>query len=74
MVQLPVHVVNSTFTHDEYLTLLQDCADQNLSGGIVYVALIFKAALFAKVEHLLTLNYKDFSRLSLDSDFVITPH
>lgn len=62
-----------TLPSDEYLALLQDCADQHLSGSIVYDALIFKAAMFSKVQHLLTLNYKDFSRLSLDINFVITP-
>lgn len=63
-----------TLSQKEYFDLLQDCANHNFSGGIVYDALIFKMAIFSEVDHLLTLNYMDFMRFSFDrQDFIITP-
>lgn len=57
-----------------YFTLLQECANQNLSGGIVYDALIFKIALLSQVQHLLTFNTKDFMRFATDrKNFILIP-
>jgi predicted nucleic acid-binding protein len=65
-------VVNLSST--DYFSLLQECANQEFSGGIVYDALIFKVATLSKVQYLLTLNSKDFMRFSLGKkDFIITP-
>lgn len=59
---------------EEYFSLLQDCADQYLSGGVVYDALIFKTARFAKVDHLLTFNTNDFMRFfSEKQNFILNP-
>ncbi len=55
----------------EYASLLQECVRQNFSGGIVYDALIYKAAIIAKAQHLLTLNGKDFQRFTLEHDFIL---
>jgi predicted nucleic acid-binding protein len=49
---------------DEYFDFFKECAERHLSGGIVYDALIFKIALTAKVDSIVTLNPKDFARLS----------
>jgi predicted nucleic acid-binding protein len=38
-------------------------ADLGLSGGIIYDALIAKAAQKSKVDHLLTYNVDDFKRI-----------
>jgi len=47
----------------DYADTLRQMKDSGFSGGIVYDALIFKAALKAGVETLLTLNAADFSRM-----------
>lgn len=59
---------------EEYFSLLQDCAEQYLSGGVIYDALIFKTACFAKVDHLLTFNTKDFIRFAAEKqNFILNP-
>jgi predicted nucleic acid-binding protein len=47
----------------DYLTVIRDSRDSALSGGIVYDALILKAALKAKAARLLTYNASDYRRL-----------
>jgi predicted nucleic acid-binding protein len=48
----------------EYRRLPLRLERQNLAGGIVYDALLFETAVKAKADILITLNPKDFSRLS----------
>jgi predicted nucleic acid-binding protein len=58
---------------NEYFDFIQYCSNQNLSGGIVYDTLIYKTALFSRVDHVLTLNAKDFMRLAFGKEgFVLT--
>ncbi len=47
----------------DYLTVMKDIKDSALSGGIVYDALILKAALKSKAGKLLTMNSSDYRRL-----------
>lgn len=47
----------------DYTVVLQELADLGLSGGIVYDALIARAARKAHVDRLLTLNPDDFRRV-----------
>jgi predicted nucleic acid-binding protein len=56
--------------HD-YSAVLRDMADLGLCGGIVYDALIARAARKAKVERLLTLNPGDFRRVWPDGTSII---
>lgn len=48
----------------EYLSLIKELATLGLTGGIIYDAIIFKAAHKAKAKHILTLNPRDFERFS----------
>ncbi|MEK6673683.1 MAG: PIN domain-containing protein [Nitrospirota bacterium] len=48
---------------DDYTDTIRQLKDRGLSGGIVYDALIFKAAVKSGAEVLLTLNAADFTRL-----------
>lgn len=50
----------------DYLNAVDRCADFDLSGGIIYDALHFEAALKAEVEILYTYNLKDFIRLKAE--------
>lgn len=52
-------------TAQEYKTLIEYLADQNLVGGITYDAVIATVATKAQVDEIITTNEKDFSRLSL---------
>lgn len=53
-----------TLTAQDYKTVLKQMTELGLSGGIIYDALTFKAAKKAKVDKILTLNVRDFVRLS----------
>ena len=56
--------------HD-YSAVLRDMVDLGLSGGIVYDALIARAAKKARVDRLLTLNPDDFRRVWPDGERII---
>lgn len=51
---------------DDYINVIRKLVTLNLSGGVIYDALIAQAALKAKVDLLLTANPKDFLRLGHD--------
>lgn len=53
-------------TDKEYFRLIEKLSDLNISGGIVYDALIVECAKKAKVDEILTLNTKDFIHLTTD--------
>jgi len=53
-------------TDKEYFRLIEKLSDLNISGGIVYDALIVECAKKAKVDEILTLNTKDFIHLTSD--------
>lgn len=58
------HASIETLTVALYCSAMQRVSQLGLSGGIIYDALIVEAAIQAKVDHLLTLNFKDFNRLT----------
>ncbi|MHB1686764.1 MAG: type II toxin-antitoxin system VapC family toxin [Ignavibacteriaceae bacterium] len=51
-------------TDKDYFKILEKMGNSNISGGIVYDAIIVECALNAKVDEILTLNSKDFLRLT----------
>lgn len=53
-------------TDKEYYRLIEKMSDLNISGGIVYDALIVECALKAKADEIITLNTKDFINLTTD--------
>lgn len=58
----------------DYLSTIQDLMELGLSGGIIYDALILKAAKKANVQKLLTLNVRDYIRLCPNNpSFIISP-
>ena len=50
-------------TDKDYFALVEKMFNSNLSGGIIYDALIAECALKANADEILTLNPKDFLRL-----------
>lgn len=52
-----------TLNESEYYEIIEDMAKRGFQSGIIFDAIILKCAYKAKVEHLLTLNIKDFSSL-----------
>lgn len=58
----------------DYFAVMQRLADHNLSGSVIFDALLAQAALKAGAQALLTLNPKDFKRLGKDvSEILIYP-
>jgi predicted nucleic acid-binding protein len=55
------HVV--PLDHDDYISTIQRIASMGLSGGLIYDALIARAAEKADAEHLLTFNESHFRRV-----------
>lgn len=55
----------------DYFKIVEKMCDSDLKGGIVYDAIIIECALKSKVDEILTLNPKDFSRLSADTSLRI---
>ena len=51
----------------DYFTILEKMRSTGLIGGIVYDAIIVECALLSKVDEILTLNPKDFLRLTNES-------
>lgn len=58
----------------DYMSLLKRVESLGLSGGVVYDAIILRAAEKAKASKLLTLNNRDFLRLCPEhEDWIISP-
>ena len=57
---------------NDYYNILDKMCDTDLKGGIVYDAIIVECALKSRVDEILTLNPKDFSRLTVDHSIKIT--
>ncbi|MBU2444304.1 MAG: PIN domain-containing protein [Bacteroidetes bacterium] len=51
-------------TDEDYFEIVEKMSNSNFSGGIVYDAIIVECALKAKIDEILTLNSKDFLRLT----------
>lgn len=56
----------------DYFHIVDKMCDSGFKGGIVYDAIVVECALNADVDEILTLNPKDFSRLTLGSSIQIT--
>ena len=68
-VQIPARVV--TLSARDYGAVIQDLAQASLPGGVVYDALIARAARKAKADRLLTLNPRDFHRVWPEAEGVV---
>ena len=63
-----------SLSSSDYRDTVKQMSELGLTGGIIYDALIAKAARKAKVERLLTLNSDDFKRVWPDGDdFIKVP-
>ena len=51
-------------TDEDYFKIVEKMSKSNFSGGIVYDVIVVECALNAKVDEILTLNSKDFLRLT----------
>ena len=56
----------------DYKSVIKQMSELGLAGGVVYDALIAKAAQKSKVERLLTLNIDHFNRVWPDGDKIIS--
>ena len=56
----------------DYQDIIKRVSEFGLSGGIIYDALIVRAAKKSKVERLLTFNSNDFKRVWPDGESIIT--
>lgn len=59
-------------TDKDYFKIIDKVCNSGLKGGIVYDAIIVECALNSKIDEILTLNPKDFSRLTNESSIRIT--
>ncbi len=57
----------------DYRWALERTASKNIRSGVIYDALIFRAALKVKVSRLVTWNVRDFERVSNGEISVVTP-
>ena len=57
---------------EDYFKIIEKMCTSDFKGGIVYDAIIVECALNSKVDEILTLNPKDFSRLTNDTSIRIT--
>lgn len=55
----------------DYVALLQEISTLGLTGGIVYDAVILKAATLAQVKHVVTLNVAHFNKVNHSSSLSI---
>ena len=57
---------------EDYFKIIEKMCASDFKGGIVYDAIIVECALNSKVDEILTLNPKDFLRLTNDTSIRIT--
>ncbi|MCK5719969.1 MAG: PIN domain-containing protein [Thiomargarita sp.] len=63
-----------TLSELEYMSVIKHLSESNIIGGVIYDALILKAAIKANVDYVITLNEKDFKRVYPDfADKIISP-
>jgi predicted nucleic acid-binding protein len=58
-------------TDEDYFKIVENMSNSNFSGGLVYDAIIVECALKAKVDEILTLNSKDFLRLTNELPIIV---
>ncbi len=52
-----------SFSSQDYISIIKRMADLELSGGVIYDALIVRAAQKSGADHVLTFNINDFKRV-----------
>ena len=63
-----------TLSEQDYMSVINHLSESGIIGGVIYDALILKAAIKANVDYVITLNEKDFKRVYPDfADKVISP-
>ncbi len=63
-----------TLSEQDYMSVINHLSDSGIIGGVIYDALILKAAIKANVDYVVTLNEKDFKRVYPDfADRIISP-
>ncbi|MFH1196934.1 MAG: PIN domain-containing protein [bacterium] len=58
-------------TDGDYFHILEKMSSSNFSGGIVYDAIVVECGLKAKVDEIITLNPKDFLRLTAATEIKV---
>ena len=59
-------------TGEDYFKIVEKMSNSNFSGGIIYDAIVVECALNAKVDEILTLNTKDFLRLTNEKSIKVS--
>lgn len=59
-------------TDKDYFRIVKKMSNSNLIGGIVYDAIMVECALNSRVDEILTINSKDFLRLTKDNSLKIS--
>lgn len=63
-----------SFSPSDYSSVIKRMADLGLSGGVIYDAIIAKAAQKSGVDHILTFNIDDFKRVWPEgADHIVVP-
>ena len=63
-----------TLSKEDYMSFINHLSESGIIGGIIYDALILKAAIKANVDRVITLNEKDFKRVYPDfADKIMSP-
>jgi predicted nucleic acid-binding protein len=63
-----------TLSEQYYMSVINHLSESGIVGGVIYDALILKAAIKANVDYVVTLNEKDFKRVYPDfADKIISP-
>ncbi len=66
------HIAKIVYLSDkDYFRILNKMCEEELIGGIVYDAIIVECAIKSGTDEILTLNPKDFSRLTLNTSIKI---
>ena len=59
-------------TDEDYFQIVEKMSNSNFSGGIVYDAIVVECGVKAKVDEILTLNSKDFLRLTVGTPIKVS--
>ena len=59
-------------TGEDYFKIVEKVSKSNFSGGIIYDAIVVECALNAKVDEIITLNTKDFLRLTNEKSIKVS--
>lgn len=65
------HAKLISLTAKDYQDAIENISNLGFSGGVIYDALIYQAAIKAKANKILTLNVRDFERINTSSKITI---